>query len=364
MEKRQESVRDTIREVRRKEANKNTHTVTTHEKILVDALIDNKIGAYFEVYKFPGMESGKSKHGKTQKRHVYFPDIIASLKVDGKLVLIESHGLHEFGVGNLKKGELGSNQIEYLKKLNDIRKTYGFYVILVSYTELDSSKVEGTYVDEYWHIQKKERSGLDEKEFIDGKVKQLKGKDDTEVLSAIRTEKEMVKRIREAQRIASLADAERPDNELYGHKDIWSRITSMLAENGVSLYKDNAFYDGIRNRAYKPSFATSLFIDGRQVVFDIRNKIRTRDLMLIKNVREEYGLYPVLVTGRPGDFAWYFVNEHWSSGELGGDGLGCKISGILAKAEKKDGSSAEQELFKRIARSKRNASNESMGKAS
>ncbi len=114
----------------------NTKVANSSEQIMKDSLLLSGITAYYEPHTFIA----------SNLFNAYLPDFVTSMTIDGKPVIIERHG-------KCSEGEL--------KKFNDMRKLYGFYMVVISSkpAQMDVHR----YVDEYWFIENGSVHGKGEK---------------------------------------------------------------------------------------------------------------------------------------------------------------------------------------------------------
>ncbi len=108
-----------------------SEVLNPREESVKRSLLDLGIGSYYEYMAYP-LSNSKA----------YLPDFITSLAFNGRQVVLEPHG---------------SISVEYMSKLNEFIKTYGFYLILISnkpYKSLLSSNANPDYyIDQYWYIK-------------------------------------------------------------------------------------------------------------------------------------------------------------------------------------------------------------------
>ncbi len=127
-------------EIGDKKLKRSVVVVNRREQALKDGILKYGIPAYYEPYQFKGERTKK----------IYPPDFLTGLFIDGKSVAIERHSSPR------DDGDWASFK-KYLEKLDDVRKTHGFHMVLVSQTPKGKiNRMTGIdiddYVDEYWFV--------------------------------------------------------------------------------------------------------------------------------------------------------------------------------------------------------------------
>ncbi len=109
-----------------------TKTVNPSEEIVKGALLSNNIMSYYEPYAFIASNLVKA----------YLPDFVTSMVIDGRPVVIERHG------------NCSETRMEK-EKYRDMRKIYGFYMVLISSVPKDKNNIKDIdkCVDEYLFVK-------------------------------------------------------------------------------------------------------------------------------------------------------------------------------------------------------------------
>lgn len=126
-----------------------TETVTGYESLFKSVLLDLRIPALYEPIDLLVPKSSKYISWR------YLPDFMLPFHyIEGKPIVIEPH-------------DCDLINLNHLKKLEDIRKAYGIYLILATTLDfhLSSTSIDRTiqHVDELWFISKDSKVPLREK---------------------------------------------------------------------------------------------------------------------------------------------------------------------------------------------------------
>jgi len=129
------------------------------EKFVRDALVSKGIPAIYEPTPFPIRMNGE------EKPRVYLPDFVTSVFLNGKPVVLEVHSFVEIALAMKEKNKYKKKQkwekavekeVYYVEKINEFRKSYGTYVIIIS--SMPKRVIEEALylkipVDDYWFLK-------------------------------------------------------------------------------------------------------------------------------------------------------------------------------------------------------------------
>jgi len=139
-------VKSTLEIFADKRLSPNTPVVNNYERLMKEVLLEEKINAYYELQTFP-----------TDEKKAYLPDFITCMQLNGKIVAFELHS---------------SAEEDYVSKLSNFSRIYGFYTILISHKDIYGDRLKNIKekIGGYWYLP----NGVDDPKVYANKKEELR----------------------------------------------------------------------------------------------------------------------------------------------------------------------------------------------